>query len=138
MENYRAKRVEEFKDFLASKKRNPCSAPVLQIVSNIEQVHDYLLRGAYVPESWLNDATLVEFEIVPIDDKRVFVKRGYPGVQFHVASWETLQPSISFYLTNIPIHEQHFVEMLTYLSPFKVLNTRLPNVIMVEFVPELP
>lgn len=137
MQNYKAKRIEEVKDFIANRKKNPCSAPIVHIVSNIEQVHDYLLRGAFIPESWLDDSKLTEFEIVPIDDKRVFVKRGYPGVQFHVASWETLQPSITFYLTNIPTYEHHFIETLVYLSPFKLLNTRLPNVVMVEFVPRL-
>lgn len=137
MQNYKAKRVEEIKDFIANKKKNPCSAPIVQIVSNIEQVYDYLLRGAFVPEAWLDDSKLTEFEIVPINDTRVFVKRGYPGVQFHVASWETLQPSISFFLNSIPAYEHHFIETLVYLSPFKLLNTRLPNVVMVEFVPRL-
>jgi hypothetical protein len=137
MEKYKAKRIVEIKDFIANKKKNPCSAPIVKIVSNIEQVYDYLLRGAFIPETWVDDSKLTEFEIVPIDDTKVFVKRGYPGVQFHVASWETMQPSVSFFLNHIPPHEHHFIETLVYLSPFRLLNTRLPNTIMVEFVPPL-
>lgn len=137
MQKYKAKRIEELKDFVASQKKNPCSVPIVKILSNIEQVHDYLLRGAFIPPHWVEDSTLVELEIVPIDEQRVFVKRGYPGVQFHVASWETLQPSITFYLNNIPSNEHQFIETLVYLSPFKLLNSRLPNVVMVEFVPRL-
>lgn len=137
MQNYKTKRLEEIKDYISYQKKNPHTSPILRIISNIEQVHEYLMRGAFIPESWVDDNKLVEFEIVPINPTRVFIKRGYPGVQFHVASWETLQPSISFFLPKIPSHEHHFIESLAYLSPFKLLNTRLPNVVMVEFVPQL-
>jgi hypothetical protein len=107
------------------------------MITNVEHVHDYLLRGSFIPAGWVDDNKLTEFEIVPIDERGAFIKRGYPNIQFHIASWETLQPTIAFYLTSIPENEYHYVESVAFHSSFKVLNTRLPHVVMVEFVPNL-
>jgi hypothetical protein len=135
--NYRTKRLQELKDFLHHTKTNPCRAPVTKAVMNVEHVHDYLLRGSFIPTYWVNDADLVEFEIVPISDEGVFIKRGYPRIQLHVATWETMQPSISFFLDKISDSEYHYIEAIAYHSAFKLLPTRIPHTVMVEFAPTL-
>lgn len=130
---YRAKRLQELKDFLQFTKTHPCKAPVTKAIVNIEQVHDYMLRGSFIPSYWVNDADLVEFEIVPISADGLFIKRGYPRIQFHVASWESMQPSVSFFLDKISDNEYHYIEAIVFHSSFKLLPTRLPHTVMVEF-----
>lgn len=135
--NYRTKRLQELKDFLQSQRRFPCKAPVTKAIVNVEHVHDYLLRGSFIPAYWVNDNDLVEFEIVPISADGAFIKRGYPRIQFHVATWESMQPSISFFLDKISDSEYHYIEAIAYHSSFKLLPTRLPHTVMVEFAIEL-
>lgn len=137
MKNYKAKRLQELKDFLKYIKKHPCKAPVTKAIMNIEHVHDYLLRGSFIPSYWVNDSDLVEFEIVPISAEGLFAKRGYPRIQFHVATWESMQPTVSFFLDKISDAEYHYIEAIAYHSSFKLLQTRLPHTVMVEFVPTL-
>lgn len=133
MDNYKTKRVKELKDFMASNKKEPCNTPIIKIISNIDHLYDFVERAGLVPARWMHDHFLTEFEIVPIGEDRVFVKRGYPYMQFHVASWESMQPAITFFMEEIPEAEHKHVDFITTLPMFTSLNMNIPRIVMVQY-----
>lgn len=138
MDNYKTKRLKELKDFITAQKTVPCRAPIMKIISNIDRLYDVVSKSRYVPARWIHDHFLTEFEIVPLGMDRVFVKRGYPYIQFHVASWESLQPTISFFLDQIPDNEHHYIDHFLNDPAYTQLSINIPQVIMVQYNKDLP
>ena len=68
MDNYTTKRLNEVKTYLASQKISKCNAPIVEIISNIERLRQYLLDEKLVPYNWVDDRNLLEFEIISISD----------------------------------------------------------------------
>jgi hypothetical protein len=105
----------------------------MQIISNIDYLYEFVERAHLVPVRWMHDHFLTEFEIVPMGADRVFVKRGYPYMQFHIASWESMQPAITFFMDEIPESEHHYVDFINTLPMFTQFNINIPRIIMVQY-----